>query len=241
LALLVLASSAHAADVRLNGATTTVDRVVGPYATQVEKVTGHKLVVLGNGTGKGLADLAAGRCDASLSSEPIEIALDAAKVAGTVVSPSSVQFHVLRHDEIVFIVNPTNPVTSLSWDQLRAIHTGQIRNWREVGGKDMPITVFTDTVTGGTRAMIKRTVLGGAEYASTCVALTTVRKVADMVAADSGGIGGLGRGFYDPSRTKLVQTAKLERPLGIITKGSPSPSIKAVIDAFRVEIKKAGQ
>jgi len=234
-----LAATAPADEVRLNGATTVIDRLVAPHKDAVEKKTGHKLEIVGNGTGKGLVDLHEGRCDAALVSEPLEIAVSAAKVAGKDVDIATLKFNIVKHDEISFIVNPANPVSSLTWEQLRDMHTGKIKNWKEVGGKDMPITVYSDTVTGGTRAMIKQNVMGGADYSSSVMALTAVKKVADMVAADPAGVGGLGKGFVD-SRVKAVQTKKLERPLGFVTIGAPSAKVKAVIDAYSVAAKKAG-
>ncbi len=239
LSSLIFSAVAFADVVHLNGATTVIDRVITPYKDTVEKKTGHKLEIVGNGTGKGLVDLQEGRCDASLVSEPLDIALAAAKVAGKTIDGSTLKFNVVMHDEIMFIVHPSNSVSSLTWEQLRDIHTGKIKNWREVGGKDATITVYSDTVTGGTRAMIKSIVLGGADYAPSVMALTAVKKVADMVAADPAGVGGLGKGFVD-SRVKVVQTKKVERPLGFVTIGAPSAKVKAVIDAYSAAAKKGG-
>jgi phosphate transport system substrate-binding protein len=236
LAVVVFAAPVYAAEVRLHGATTTIDRLINPYKDAVEKKTGHKLELVGNGTGKGLADLMEGRCDASLSSEPIEIAIAAAKVAGKDVDAKKLQFTIVSHDEIVFIVNPSNSVSSLTWEQIRDIHTGKIKNWKDVGGKDAAITVFTDTITGGTRAMIKQVVMGGADYSTSTVPLTSVKKVGDMVAADPNGFGGLGKGFVD-GRMKVVQTKKVERPLGFMTIGSPSEKVGKVIEAFKTAAK----
>lgn len=236
-ALGALAVPAFADQVRLHGATTVIDRVITPHQAAVEKATGHKLEIVGNATGKGLVDLHEGRSDASLCSEPVDIAVQAAAVAGKKVDRSRIQFHVVMHDEIVFVVHPSNPVSSLSWEQIRDIHTGKIKNWKAVGGKDEPITVFADTPSGGTRAMIKTLVMGGQEYSSSVVSLTAVKKVVEMVAVDATGFGGVGRGFVDP-RAKIVVTRKLERPLGFITLGPPSPAVKTVIDAFKKEIAK---
>ncbi len=235
--LALWAAPAAAAQVRLRGATTVIDRVVTPHRDAVEKATGHTLEVVGNATGKGLVDLHEGRADAALVSEPMEIATVAAAAAGRAVDRSKLQFHVVANDSIVFVVHPSNPVTSLSWEQLRDVHTGRIKNWRELGGKDQPITVFSDTPTGGTRAMVRATVMSGQDYGPSVVALTAVKKVQDMVAADPTGIGGLGKGFVD-GRTKAVQTKVLERPLGFVTIGAPSPAVKAVIEAFKAEVAK---
>src|SRR5512138_326561 len=158
------AQDAAAAQVRLHGATTVIDRVIEPHKAAVEKATGHQITVVGNATGKGLVDLVQGSCDAALSSEPIDIAVAAAGRAGQWVDASTLQLDVVETDTIVFVVHPSNPVRSLTWEQLRDIHTGKIRNWSDVGGKDQPITVFADTPSGGTRAMVRAVVMGNQEY-----------------------------------------------------------------------------
>lgn len=231
------ASNALADTVKLAGATTVVNVVVNPHRVAVEKSTGHTLEIVGNATGKGLVDLTDGKADASMVSEPLDIAVAAAEVAGKKVDSKTLQFHEVRKDEIVFVVHPGNPVTSLTWEQLSDIHTGKIANWKQVGGKDAPITVYSDAVTGGTRAMVKKVVMGGAEYASGVKSLTSVARVAETVAKDEGGIGGVGKGFVDSAKTKIVQTKKVERPLGFVTVGEPSAKVKQVVDAFRAASK----
>ena len=93
--------------------------------------------------------------------------------------------------------------------------------------------MYSDAVTGGTRAMVKKVVLGGTEYAESVKSQTNVARVADVVAKDESGFGGIGKGFVDPTKMKIVQTDKIERPLGFITVGAPSPKVKQVVEAFQ--------
>ena len=226
--------------VRLHGATTTVNGFITPYRAAVERATGLKLEITGNATGRGLVDLVEGRCDVALTSEPLEIAVLAAKNAGKDLQADAFEMQIVTHDEIVFIVHPSNPVRELSWAQIKDIHTGRIKNWNEVGGPTMRIIVFTDAITGGTRAMIKKIVLGGEDYGPDCRPLEAVRFVNDQVAELKGGFGGLGRGFVDTKRVKIVTTEKLERPLGFITKkGDVSANARKVMEAFQAEVAKA--
>lgn len=233
----LFAAGALADTVKLHGATTVVNVVIGPHRAAVEKMTGHTLEIVGNATGKGLADLSDGKADASLASEPLDIAVAAAAIAGKKIDPKTLQLHEVRKDEIVFVVHPSNPVGSLTWEQLRDIHTGTISNWKQVGGKDQPITVYSDALTGGTRAMVKQVVMGGQEYAASVKSLTSVSRVGELIAGDQSGVGGLGKGFVTAGKVKVVQTKKVERPLGFITVGAPSAKVKQVIDAFKVAAK----
>lgn len=237
LALTLLAGTCIAETVKISGASTVFNVVVSPAKAAVEKSTGHTLQVVSSGTGKGLVDLFDGATDIAMVSEPMDIAADAAAVAGKKIDPKAVQFFELKKDEIVFVVNPANPVGKLSWEQLRDIHTGKISNWKEVGGKDKPIVVYADSTTGGTRAMIKKIVLGGAEFGSAVKSQSSVKRAAEMVGGDEAGVAGVEKGFVDAAKNKTLDTKKIERPLALATLGAPKPPAKAVIDAFAKEAK----
>ena len=236
LAALLLACPAFADTVRIHGAPTVLDLVVTPNREPVEKSTGHTLEIVGSSTGKGLASLADGEADLAMVSEPLDIAVAAAAAAGRTLDASKLQAHEIRKAEIVFVVHASNPVSSLTWEQLRDIHTGKIRNWRDVGGKDQPIAVYADSLTGGTRAMVRKVVLGGSEYGSNVHSLSAPKRVAESVARDPAGVGGVGDNVVTPDG-KVVQTKKIERPLAFVTLGPPSAKTKQVIEAFRAETR----
>jgi phosphate transport system substrate-binding protein len=236
--LMICSSVVYAETVRLHGAASTVDSLITPYKAAVEKKTGHTLSVVKSNAGKGLIDLVEKKCDAALASASLEATVKAAKAAGKDVDMSNLVLSVAASDEVVFIVHPSNPVTKLTWEQLRDIHTGKITNWKEVGGKDAPIIVFTDAAASATRGLIKQVVMGNQEYSPKANAVDFVAKVNDMVAAHENAIGGLGKGFVKPGQVVIVQTKKIERPLGFITIGPPTGAVKQVIDAFREEASK---
>ena len=233
----LFAFAAHAETVKLSGASTVYNVVVKPMQDQVSRISGHTLEITTSNTGKGLIDLVEGRSNLAMVSEPMDIALDAAAGAGKKIDGKGIQFFEIRKDEVVFVVNPANPVAKLSWEQIRDIHTGKISNWKEVGGKDLPIVVYTENPTGGTRALLKKIVLGGAEFSAGVKPQTSVKRVAELVAGDEAGIGGVGRGFAIETKGKVIDTKKLERPLGFASMGAPTPAAKAVIDAFSREAK----
>jgi phosphate transport system substrate-binding protein len=237
-ALSLLAGNARAEEVTVWGAGTTIGAVIDPHKASVEQATGYKLDVQEIGTGKGLAALVEGKCDLAITSEPLDISIDAAKVAGATVDPKSVKLVTLVETEVVFIVHPSNPVKTLSWAQIRDIHTGKITNWNQVGGPDLAIKVYVDQPTGGTRNLIKKIVFGGEEYGSHCRPVEKVKIIAERVATNPGGFGGVGVGFVNPKLTHILKTPKLSRPLGFITKGTPSPKVKKVIAAYLAEAQK---
>jgi len=59
-------------------------------------------------------------------------------------------------DALVFIVNEQNPVQTVTQDQLRQVYTGQITNWKELGGEDLPIKAFQRDPTSGSQSLFRK-------------------------------------------------------------------------------------
>ena len=236
-AVAMLAGTALADTVRISGAGTVFSAIVQPAKAAVEKSTGHTLQITNSNSGKGLADLASGAADIAMVSEPLDVSGPLAETAGTKIDVKTVQFFELKKDEFVFVVHPSNPVGKLSVEQLRDILTGKIANWKAVGGKDQAIIVYGEGASAGTRALIKKVVMGGADYTPGLKAQTSIKRVADLVAEDAAGIGGVGKNFVEAGKTKAIESKKFERPLALATMGAPKPAFKAVIDAYAKEAK----
>ncbi|GEJ57425.1 substrate-binding domain-containing protein [Anaeromyxobacter diazotrophicus] len=231
------AAAAKQPPVRIHGAASVFDSVVSPYRSAVEKATGISLAVDKNNAGKGMKELAEGKCDLAMVSASLEASLAAARSAGLQQAPADLRMHLIATSEVVFVVHPSNPVKTLSWEQLKDIHTGKVASWKELGGKDQPIAVYTDAAASATRGLVKQVVMGNADYAPAARAVGFVKEVNDRVAQDEAGVGALGLEFADPKQVAIVQTKKVERPLAFVTIGAPSEQVQRVIDAFRAEAK----
>lgn len=93
-----------------------------------------------NGSGQGIKDAMEGKADIGNSSRELK-----AEETGLTAT-------VIAIDGIAVVVNPENPVTDLTAEQLADIYTGEIKNWSEVGGKDQPIVVIGRDAASGTRS-----------------------------------------------------------------------------------------
>jgi phosphate transport system substrate-binding protein len=90
---------------------------------------------------------------------------------------------------VLVIVNKNNPVMDLSIDQLRAIFTGKITNWREVGGPNRRIQLYsTESLVGGSM-FFQDFVLHGDDIDTTMRGYSNAKETAIAVASDLGGIG----------------------------------------------------
>ena len=141
-----MGGSARAGELTINGSTTIL-----PFAqVAVERFMASRpevrISLSGGGTGNGIKALIDGTADIANASRAIRQG-EAERARGKGVNP--VRF-VVALDCIVPIVHPGNPVRSLTLDQLKKIYTGEIVNWKEVGGEDAPIAAVGRDSSSGT-------------------------------------------------------------------------------------------
>jgi phosphate transport system substrate-binding protein len=112
----------------------------------MQLVPGARISVTGGGSGTGIAAMINGTVSiANASRRMKEEEISAAKANG--VFP--VEFVVAR-DAIAVVVHPSNPVQSVSLQQLSDIYTGRITNWHQIGGQDRPIVLLSRESNSGT-------------------------------------------------------------------------------------------
>ena len=66
---------------------------------------------------------------------------------------------IIAYDALAVIVNPSNPVSQLTRQQLEAIFRGKITNWKQLGGPDMKIIVYSRETSSGTYEFFKESAL----------------------------------------------------------------------------------
>ena len=209
------------------------------------------IAVTGGGSGTGFSSLISGTCDIAMSSRNIkekEIAL--AKQKG--INPNEIKVAL---DGLAVVVNPANPVSKLTLDQLAGIFSGKISNWKEVGGKDGKIVILSREVNSGTHVYFKEHVLrkndpnSKEEFAPSALMLSSSQAIADEVAQNSNAIGYYGMGYIS-GKQKPIMVAKdekgeyeaptienvingkypISRPLFLYTNAEPQGLAKKFID-----------
>src|SRR4030066_1557796 len=125
---------------------TTLLQVSEAWAFAFMEKFGGTIIVNGGGSGSGIADLINGVSELANSSREIkDEELEAAKAAGL-----DVQEYLVLFDGIAVIVSSNVPVEDLTIEQLSKIYTGEITNWKDVGGDDVEIIITTRDSSSGT-------------------------------------------------------------------------------------------
>jgi phosphate transport system substrate-binding protein len=105
----------------------------------------------------------------------------------------------IGQDGVAIIVHPTNNISGLSTEQLRRIYQGQIRNWRDVGGDNQPITVISREDGSGTRAIFERLVMGERQTTRAARLAPSSLAMIGSVAQTPAGIGYVSMSYVDTS------------------------------------------
>ena len=130
------------------------------------------------GSGSGITAVTEGRCDIGLSSRNLKDEEAAKGLKAT----------VLALDGIAIIVNPENPVSELSLEQIAKVYTGEITNWSELGGNDAEIVVIGREAGSGTRDGFE-SITGTADACAYRQELTSTGDVITAVAQNPDAIG----------------------------------------------------
>ncbi|MCI7811419.1 MAG: phosphate ABC transporter substrate-binding protein [Clostridiales bacterium] len=121
---------------------TSMEKVIGALGESfMEANSGTTFTYNPTGSGSGIQAVSEGRCDIGLSSRALK---DDEKASG-------LKETTLALDGIAIIVNPQNPVQDLTLEQIAKIYTGEITNWKDVGGEDAEIVRIGREAGSGTR------------------------------------------------------------------------------------------
>jgi glucose/mannose transport system substrate-binding protein len=149
-----------------------------------------------HGSSTAFEDLANGKCDIGMSSRQIkrsEAERCASAGLGDMSSPACE--NVIGLDGIAVLVHKSNPVSSLTRQQLADIFSGRISDWSQVGGPAGPIYLYAPDEKSGTLDTFKSVILGSRPLSSRASRFEDSARLSEAVAADTNGIGFAGSAF----------------------------------------------
>ncbi len=256
---LMIIGTTFAGTIQIKGSDTIVNlaqKLAESYGAINKNVA---ISVTGGGSGVGIAALLDSQTDIANSSRTIK---DSELKSGTSKGLNVKEF-VIGIDALSVIVNPKNKVTSLNMDTVGKIFKGEIKNWKEVGGKDMPINLYGRQSNSGTFAFFREHVLKG-EYSDQMNSMNGNSQIVESIKNDVSGIGYVGVGYvvndgkvltsvkilnvsqkegdvaYSPTDAKNIYSGKypIARGLQQYTPNKPTGDVKSFIE---FELSKAGQ
>lgn len=223
-------SAAAEQKIVLDGSTT-----VGPIAKAFAEyfMAAHpdvNITVSESGSGNGAKALVNNTCDIADMSRPMkDTEFKAAADKG--IQPVA---HAVALDGLPVLVHPQNPVSGLTIEQVRKIYTGEITNWKEVGGPDLAIVVITRDTNSGTYETFETMVMDKQKITEKAEYVGSNGAIRQRVQTTPAAIGYAGLGFVDQTVKALkvngvypsaatVRTGEypIARPLFMYTNGYP--------------------
>ncbi|WP_370575814.1 PstS family phosphate ABC transporter substrate-binding protein [Methanomethylovorans sp.] len=160
----------------------------------------QSITVIGGGSGVGIAALIDGEVEIAMASRSMKDSeIEEAKQNG--INPLET---VIGWDGIAVVVNPENPVSQLTFTQLKAIYDGNVSNWKDVGGEDRQITVISRDSSSGTYEYFKEEILVESEYRQDALVQPATGAIVQEIAQNKGAIGYIGYAYLDTSTKALA-------------------------------------
>jgi phosphate transport system substrate-binding protein len=213
-----------------------------------------RISVTGGGSGTGIASLINGTADIANASRAIK-SEEAQQAEANGIRPFEIE---IARDAIAVIVHPSNPVDSLTLQQISNIYSGQITNWREVGGEDRPIVCLSRETNSGTHVYFLETVIRLGDknnktlFSPDTLLLPSSEGIIAELRQNPNAIGYDGLGYVTPDLKTIAVAAQpdtpyvkpsietvntggypIARPLFMYTRGEPTGLIKDYIEWIR--------
>lgn len=178
LTVLVSCGKTEGSSVSTDGST-SMEKVIGALGEKFQADNkGVTFTYNPTGSGSGITAVAEGRCDIGLSSRALK---DSEKAQGLTET-------ILALDGIAIVVNPANAVEDLTLDEIAKIYTGEITNWKDVGGADGEIVLIGREAGSGTRDGFE-SITGTKDTCKYRQELTSTGDVITTVAGNANAIG----------------------------------------------------
>ena len=188
-----------AAFIQIKGSDTEVNVVQRLAENFMKKNQNVSIAVTGGGSGVGIAAIINKTTDLANASRPMKDS-EVAKAKANGVNPIGVAFAV---DGLSVIVNQKNSLKTLTLDQVGQIYRGELANWKQAGGPDVPITLYGRQPNSGTFVFFREGVVRG-DYANKMNQMNGNAQILEAVKKDPGGIGYVGIGYVLDDRGDIA-------------------------------------
>ena len=204
-AVCLLGVTAHAGAITVKGSDTLVVLAQKWAEVYMGNSPETKIQVTGGGTGTGFAALQNKTTDICNASRKIKAKETENCIKAFGKRPTE---YKVAMDGLSIFVNAENPLKAISVGELEGIFTGKFKNWKDVGGPDAPITVYSRENSSGTYEFFKEHVLQGKDFGSGAQTLQGTAQVLQAVAKDKFGIGYGGAAYGQGAKHLMVAKTK---------------------------------
>ncbi len=229
-------SSVQAEEIKVSGTNSSITKLFSPIKSAYESTTGDTLTLVTKSVApETLISLEKGEVDmASINGLSFDDLIARASTAGVTINPATLRRTVVAQTNLLVLVNKSNKVASLSKEQLKAVFTGKVTNWRDVGGPDLAIQVYWGKETPYLNGPFTNWVLNGEKVTNQAKSAGDHFDLREIVLKDPAAIVLSSSGLVTPS-TKAPAIPAMHLPMEVVTKGEPSAKVKKVLTFYKEE------
>lgn len=222
-------------EIKIGGGGAALDGVIKPVKEPFEKTTGITIKLNYSNDILSYKNLLANTVDASTFGGSFEDFIKLIQKNNVAFSqPSDYTVTQIGKARIHTVTHKSNPIKSLTKEQLKGIFTGKITNWKEVGGSDAPILVVLSLTNTATNNAFQKAVQDGAPLLTEFIDANSFKDITFKVASNPEAIAFGPLSLLDGT-VKDIETPGFFRPINLLTKGKPSAPINKLIDFIAVE------
>lgn len=233
------AKEALSGELKIAGGTAHIEVMKSVAEIMMKENPGLGISISGGGSGLGIKQVGEGLIDIGNSGR----ALKESEIKDFGLVP-----YAIAIDAIVVIVHPKSEVKNLTFTQIQDIFSGKVTNWKELGGKDKEINVYTRDAESGTRQTFEELSMGKTKMKNDANFVKSNGNMKVLVSGDEYGVGYMSVGYIDET-VKAVNVEgieatienikdgkyKVQRFLYSVTKGEAKGTAKAFLDRILSE------
>lgn len=217
-------------ELKIGAGDAAAENILKPIKEAFESANNVQLIVIESGAKVAFADLKRAGVDAAAAGIGYPAWLELMKREGAEIEdPAVFQPVTIGKDHIVVVTNRDNPVKRLSAEQLRGIFSGEVENWNQVGGPDLPIMVVWGSLMPDTNALFVSAFLAGKPLVNDVLDATTAEDVRANIAANPSAIGIGPAGILDDS-VASPETPLLSRDITLISRANPPNALLKLLE-----------
>lgn len=229
------APGARAETLTIQGSSTASTTLLTPNQAMIESLSGQSLKIVGIRSDIGLLRLLAHQAEFAVISTTLKQVVASLRTNSPDLHYDKLVAFPVSHVRVAFAVNPNNPVRTVDMRSIRRILSGEITNWKQLGGADEPIRVAYVQSGGGVTLSVAGELFGGQPFTpANPIKVAFGAQVLKVVEQEPRALGVAQLGLTKERQLpELATNQVIEQELSLVTLGEPSPAQQAVINAVR--------
>jgi ABC-type phosphate transport system substrate-binding protein len=229
------APAARAETLTIQGSSTASITLLTPNQAMIESLSGQSLKIVGIRSDIGLLRLLARQAEFAVISTSLKQSVNLLRANNPGLPYDKLVAFPVSHVRVAFAVNPNNPVRNVDMRSIRRILSGELTNWKQLGGADEQIRVAYVQSGGGVTLSVAGELFGGQPFTpANPIRVSFGAQVVKVVEQEPRALGVAQIGLIKEHQLPELMTNQLiEQELSLVTLGEPSPQQQAVINAVR--------